>query len=45
MFAENEVDELAFKKLTESDLHLMYPGKVGIVKKLPVFMETQTEVV
>ncbi|XP_076818766.1 uncharacterized protein LOC143464715 [Clavelina lepadiformis] len=44
MFAENEVDELAFKKLTESDLRLMYPGKVGIVKKLLVFMETQTEV-
>ena len=38
--AANEVDGLSFLNLQESDMFLMLPGKVGVVRKL-MFLSSQ----
>jgi len=38
-FSENEFDGFALLELTKSDLQLMLPRKVGVVRKLTVLLE------
>lgn len=38
--SENEVDGLAFLNLTELDVSAMFPGKVGISRKLIMLIKT-----
>ena len=39
---ENEVDGLALYSLTESDVSSMFPGKIGVSKKLITLLKTLT---
>ena len=38
-YAENEVDGIALLYLTESDVTSMFPGKIGLARKVIVLLE------
>jgi hypothetical protein len=37
LLPDNEVDKVALLHLTDADVTAMFPGKIGVSRKLPVF--------